>query len=139
MTEWLMILAMGFGGMMFAAGGTGPKFVRRYIMPLALGAVAFFGGIIWWRALSYSLTQLGTLHMGYGQSLPYWRKMITAIAYVLPTLFIGFSPWQIIAPLGFILMFILSNWKPTANIFVWKIVEFFTGALYGAVIAHLLT
>lgn len=136
--EWLMILCMGFGGTCFAIGGTGPKWVRRIVLPILFGVISLVGGVVWYRCLIYSITQYGMLTLGYGESLPIWRKVITAIAYILPTLILGFSFWQIIFPISFILMFKLSNTKITANLFVWKIVEFLTGSLLGVTVAHIL-
>lgn len=42
-SEWLMIAIMGLGGTMWATGGTGPKYVRRYIMPFVLTALLAWG------------------------------------------------------------------------------------------------
>jgi hypothetical protein len=57
---------------------------------------------------------------------------------VLPTLALGFTIWQIITPIAFIVMFKLSNWKPLSKDFVWKIVEFITGVLVGVTVAQLI-
>ena len=100
-----MIAAMGSGGILFALGGTGFKWARRFVLPAALGTIAFFGGIIWWRCLAYWFTQTGTLHLGYGEKLPYWRKAATAVAYTLPSLFLGFTFWQIVFPAVFLVLF----------------------------------
>ena len=136
--EWLMIVSMGIGGILFAVGGTGPKWVRRYVMPFALGVTAYFAGIELWRCIAFWLTLTGTLHLGYGEKLPYWRKALTFIAYVLPTLFIGFTPWQPTAVLIMLGLFALSNWKLSADMFVWKICEFLMGSSLGIILAHLI-
>ena len=35
-TEWLMIACMGGGGILFAVGGTGFKWARRFVLPVLL-------------------------------------------------------------------------------------------------------
>lgn len=136
--EWLMIVTMGVGGVLFAVGGTGPKWARRYIMPFVLGITAYFAGVELWKCLAFWATLTGTLHLGYGEKLPYWRKAITFIAYVLPTLFLGFTVWQPVIAVSMLLLFLLSNIRLTANMFVWKICEFLMGAGLGIIIAHLI-
>ena len=136
--EWLMIVAMGAGGVLFAAGGTGPKWARRYLLPVILTIVAGVSGVIWWRCAIYWATQTGVLHLGYGEKLPYWRKMLTFIAYVLPTLILGFSWWQLITPVLMIALFKLSNMKWSANIIFWKAWEFISGALLGIIVSSVI-
>jgi len=138
MVEWLMIAAMAGSGAMFAIGGTGPKFVRRFILPVYLGVIALLSHIIWWKCLGLALPLVAALSLGYGEKKPYWYKGLVFISYVLPTLFLGFTWWQIITPPLCLLMFRLSNWKPTSHIFRWKICEFAMGALIGITVASLL-
>lgn len=139
MNEWLMIASMGFGGILFAVGGTGPKYARRYILPFLLGIICFLAHIELWRCIALWLTMTGVLHLGYGESLPYWRKGLTFIAYVLPTLFIGFSLWQIAIPIVMFALFFFSNCKYTRMMFPWKICEFCYGSGLGIILAHLIS
>ena len=39
--EPLMIVSMGLGGVLFAFGGTGYKWARRFVMPVALTAIVY--------------------------------------------------------------------------------------------------
>ena len=136
--EYLMIAAMGLGGILGAIGGTGFKPARRFILPFCLGVIALLGGAIWWKAIVLWLGLMIAFCLPYGSKTPYWLKCLVAITFILPTIALGFTIWQIITPVAFILMFLLSNWKLTANEFVWKIVEFITFALVGVTVAKLL-
>lgn len=136
--EWLMIASMGLGGILFAVGGTGFKPARRFILPFFLGGIALLSGVLWWKCLILCLGLMGAFHLGYGSKTPYWPKFIVGCAFVAPTLILGFTLWQIITPITFIVMFRLSNWKPLASEFVWKIVEFLTGTLIGVTVAQLI-
>ena len=136
--EILMILSMGLGGILFALGGTGFKPARRFILPLAFGAIALVSGFPWLSCLILCFGLMIAFCLPYGSKTPYWLKFLVGCSFVLPTLVLGFTIWQIITPVAFIIMFKLSNWKPTANEFVWKIVEFLTGTLIGVTIAQLI-
>ena len=136
--EWLMIAAMVCGGAMFAIGGTGPKWVRRYLLPAALAGIALWGGFIWWACLGYAVTQCVTFCLPYGDRTPYWLKFIVFMSFAAPSLFFGFTWWQPVCGLVCFGTFCLSNWKVTANIFVWKICEFIIGASIGITVASLI-
>jgi hypothetical protein len=138
MNEWLMIACMGFGGVLFAAGGTGYKWLRRFVLPILLGGIAVFSGILWYLCLGYALTQAITLCLPYGERTPYWLKALVFISYALPSLFFGFSYWQLILPVVCFGCFCLSNWKPTANTFFWKACEFIMGATIGTLVASVI-
>ena len=136
--EYLMITSMGLGGILFAWGGTGFKPARRFILPFILGILAMLAGF---SALKCSIMALGLVIafcLPYGQKYPYWVKFLVGCAFVVPTLILGYTIWQILTPIAFIVMFKLSNWKPLANEFVWKICEFGTGTLIGVTVAQLI-
>lgn len=136
--EYLMIAAMGAGGILGAIGGTGYKWARRYILPAVLGGLALWSGVIWWKALILFVGFMLSSCLPYGERTPYWLKFLAGCAFVAPTLILGFSWWQIITPCAFIAMFALSNWKPTSKVFFWKAVEFLTFGLVGVTVASLL-
>lgn len=133
--EYLMIASMGLGGILFAIGGTGWKPARRFVLPIVLGIIALFSGVIWWKCLVMAIGMVGAFCLPYGERTPYWGKFLVGCAFILPTTMLGFSWWQIITPICFIIMFWLSNWKYTAKIFFWKAVEFITGSLVGITVA----
>ena len=123
------------GGLLGAVGGTGWKPARRFLLPALLGVVAILAGCIWWKCLLMTIGFVGAFSLPYGERTPYWLKFLVGCAFVLPTAILGFSAWQIITPVAFIIMFFLSNWKPTAKIFFWKACEFLTFGLVGITVA----
>ena len=135
MREYLQIACMAAGGILGAIGGTGFKPARRYILPFVLGGLAFWAGMDWWRCLILWAGLTGAFCLGYGEQKSYLIKFLVGCAYVVPTLALGFTLWQIITPLVFISMFGLSNWGKTSSSFKWKIVEFLTFTLVGATVA----
>jgi hypothetical protein len=131
MNEWLMILTMTLCSALFAIGGTKGKFWRRYGIPLLLGGIALYCHEPWYNALGLALTLIVALSLGYGTNSPYWKKAITFSLYGLSFLWIGWSWWIILTPILCLLIFWLSNQKPTAHPFFWKACEF----LYGTFLA----
>jgi hypothetical protein len=144
MSEWIQILTMILGGGLFAAGGThipkfgGQKWIRRFVLPLSLGGIAYSSGIAEWRCLCMALGLIISFHLGYGSATPYWRRVLTAASFTLPTLFLGFSAWQIITPVMFLGMFWLSNNRYWNRIFQWKFCEYLTGSFIAITVAQLI-
>lgn len=139
MKEWLMIGVMATGGIGFAIGGTGFRFVRFAIMPLLLGALCYYAGIAWWRDLAFACTAGGILTLGYGDKVPMWRKCLVFAGYGLMTVWLGLTAWQVMILLAVITLYLLSNWKVTASTFVWKICEFLFGTYIGCAIANIIS
>ena len=142
MNEWLMILIMALSGVLFAAGGThiekigGQKWIRRILLPLSLGIATYYaslkdtekGKLKPWQLLAFAFLSV-ELHMGYGDSSPWWKKALVFSFYGATSLFIGFSWWVVITPVVLTLMFMASNWKPLATTVFWKAWEFLAGVL----------
>lgn len=136
--EILMIISMTISGLLFSLGGYRWKWIRRFILPFCMGLIALLGGFIWWKCLIVWGGMTIAFCLPYGSKTPYWLKFLVACTFVLPTITLGFTIWQIITPIAFLIMFKLSNWNKTANEFVWKIVEFITGSLIGVTVAQLI-
>ena len=99
---------------------------------------AVVAGVIWWKAFIMACLMIGAFSLGYGSSLPYWRKALTFISYSLTTLILGFTAWQIVMPVLCLLVFWLSNWKPTARMFTWRVAEWIYGSVLGITVAVLI-
>ena len=133
--EYLMIIAMGGGGILGAVGGTGWKPARRFLLPALLGTVAILAGCIWWKCLIMAVGMVGAFSLPYGEKTPYWLKFLVGCAFVLPTAILGFSVWQIITPIIFIILFWISNTKWGQFVVKWKIWEFIVFSLVGVTVA----
>ena len=129
MQELKLILMLLNGGGLWALGGTVWTGWRRYILPVVLFLLLCWSGITWYFALLAMCVLSGVAHLGYGASIPYWRKFLVGCSYSLPSLCLGYSIWVFIVPAVFIGTFALSNWRPTAGAFPWKVCEFIVGTV----------
>ena len=136
--ELLMIIAMGSGGVLGALGGYRWKWLRRFVLPTILGLIAILGGCNALMSLYMTIGLIIAFCLPYGEKTPYWLKFLVGCAFVAPTLFLGFTIWQVITPIAFIVMFKLSNMAKWASQFAWKIVEFITFSLVGVTVAQLI-
>lgn len=136
--EWWMILSMVLGGGLFAVGGTGFKWARRFLLPCLLGIIALLSGVAIWRCAAYAVTQAVTFCLPYGERTPYWLKFIVFMSYALPSLFFGFTWWQVITPVVCFGCFCLSNTAWAGRTFIWKICEFIMGSVVGITVASLI-
>ena len=127
--EWLMIYVMASTGILFAVGGTGFKWARRFVLPLNLAAIGLICHEPAWRLACFAVSLIVALCLPYGERTAYWLKAIVFCMYGLPFLWLGWTWWIIMVPVGMMLMFVLSNWKYTADIFFWKGVEFMWGLM----------
>ena len=127
MNEWLMIVAVLWSVGLFAAGGTdlngrGHKWLRRFLMPIGLGALALIYAP-WWACLGYTLTLCVFLHMGYGSRAGWLYRAFIFTGYGVSALWFGWTWWAVATPVLCSLAFLLSNMKKSEGMFAWKIVE----------------
>ena len=125
--EWHMILAVLWSVGLFAAGGTdlngkGHKWIRRFILPIGLGALALLYAP-WWACLGYTATLSAFLHMGYGSKASWLYRAFIFTGYGASALWFGWSGWVIATPILCLLAFWLSNQKQSESMFFWKSVE----------------
>mgnify|MGYP001564787367 FL=1 len=142
MTEIIgMILIIG-SGIFFRMGGIGLKPLgkgwRRFVLPLFLGTFAILTGFYWQKVGLAVLGSMVAFSLPYGEKYHYWIKFLVGCAFITPTLLLGYTLWQIIVPILFILLFKLSNWKVAANEFGWAICEILTGICIGITWARVL-
>lgn len=136
--EIIMIVCMGSGVILFALGGTGFKWARRFLLPAILAGMALLNGFALWACVGYAVTQSVTLCLPYGSRTPYALKAVVFISYALPSFFFGFTIWQIFLATGCFGLFVFSNWDKSASSFPWKIAEAGMGFLLGTTIAALI-
>lgn len=139
MKEILMVICMGAGGTLFAIGGMGPKWVRRFLLPCVFAGCAYFAGFEIYRCLILMGGLMIAFCLPYGEKIPYWGKALVGVSYVLPTLALGFNVWQIITPIVFLGLFRLSNIAYWSGQVPWKIFEFSVGSILGITISQLIS
>ena len=135
--ELLMIIAMVASPLLWLLGGWKWKWMRRFLLPVILGTLAALAGFEIWKCAAMASLMIGAFCLPYGERTPYWAKFMVGISFIAPTLFLGFSIWQIITPIIFITMFWLSNSK-FGRMFPWKVCEGATGFLIGVTVAQLI-
>lgn len=131
--EWHMILAVLWSTGLFAAGGTalngkGYKFLRRFILPAGLGALALLYAP-WWACLGYAVTLSAILHPGYGSKASWLYRAFIFAGYGASALWFGWSGWVVATPILCLAAFWLSNKKQSEGMFFWKAVELLFGFL----------
>lgn len=141
---WIVILP-AFGWLLFALGGTqisdkieGQKWIRRFLLPFICGVCVFFAGFVWWQAVVVALLACLMFHLGYGSKTSWKIRLLVFAGYGIISAPIGLSFWNLITSMACAVMFLLSNTKLTAKIFVWKIVEGFFGLLIAIQISYIM-
>jgi hypothetical protein len=129
MSELWIIGLLAFSGIAFALGGMkNGRLLRRYILPIGLATALLLNHFSPIKVGLYALLLSISLHFGYGENTPYWRKFVVFACYGLGSLVFGFTVWLILTPVICLALFIASNFK-LAKDFQWKIVEFIYGTL----------
>ena len=136
--EWYMIILPALGWLCWSIGGTGYKWVRRYLFPVVLGTACLVAGIVWWRSLLLSGLAIGVSCLGYGEEKTWLQRSLVALGLSIISIPIGLSWWNVTTGVAFVLLFIASNWQPFANTFTWKLVEGITGCLVGVQVSYIL-
>lgn len=134
-----MIIVLMVSTGLFAAGGTGPKWARRFVLPLFFAVIALLSHVELWRAGCLAISLCIALCLPYGSKTPFWGKCLTFSTYGLVFLWIGWSWWVVLLPAGCIGLFFLSNNKLTEQSFGWKIVEGAMGFGLGATLITCIT
>jgi hypothetical protein len=127
----LLVLVLGCA-LLFRLGGWINKSFRRYGIPVLVALCWLVSGVIWWKVAIACGLLCASLHLGYGETVPYWGKFLVALSWCVGRLVLGWSWWIVVTPIAFVIMFALSNWSATEQDFKWGIVEILTGGLIGA-------
>lgn len=128
--ELAYILMMTAGVLLWTLGGYRWKGFRRFILGPVLCALLLVAGFRMWQAILTGLLTIGVAHLGYGENSPWWKKILTALSYNLPSLVFGWTWWLVLQPIIFLGTFALSNTKATEKDFVWKVCEGIAGLIF---------
>lgn len=127
--EIISIVMMGLGAILWPLGGFRWKGFRRIVLPIVSCVCLYLYPLSAWQSLASSLLLFIATTLPYGDRTPWiipnkhGSKLITALAYILPSLVIGLTWWQMITPVAFLTTFLLSNFRSTEKDFSWKLVE----------------
>lgn len=128
MKEYAFIIVPAVAWVLFALGGTGFKWARRFVLPLFLGVAGAILGLSVLKAILLVLVLIVALCLPYGSNSPIFVRILTISAYSAAFLVVKVSPFCLIPALTFGLLYWLSlkyNWL------TWKIVEGSAGLSMG--------
>lgn len=134
MQEWVYVILVPLSAMLFAIGGTGYKWVRRFVLPFIYSITALICGAAIWQVVSLGLLTCLAYCLPYGDSVDWTARALVLMAYPISTMVLGITWWQPIAAIMLIALFAASR----AGWLTWKIWELIAGFLMGVVIADLL-
>lgn len=125
MTKELALAIMPAAGwLLWALGGTGYKWARRFVLPILLGVLALLLEVSWFRVVLTVILSIGALCLPYGSKSPIWQRILTGLTFSVCLLPLKLSFLVLIPSAVFGLTYWLSlrfNW------FTWKIAEGLTG------------
>ena len=133
--EWILIAMVTLTTLLFAVGGTGFKWARRYVLPMVVLVALWLSGAVWWKFVGVGACLCGAMHLGYGDSTPWWLKTLVICSYFASTLWLGFSWTQIICPAILMGLFVVSQ----KGKLTWKLWELAAGFMIGFTIGGLIT
>ena len=143
--ELYIVICAVLGAGLFALGGTdipyfkrGFKFLRRELLPISWGLLAYSAGLEWWRCLGLVVCFDALFRLPYGDRTPVWGKFIVFMAMPLASLWLGFNAWQVIAGIASFIMWASSNWKPTERVFSWVTACIIIGLVLGIAVGSLI-
>lgn len=136
--ELIMIIVISSSVFLGMLGGYTAKWTRRFLLPVILGSLAMLGGFPLYKAGAMTLCLIGSLCLPYGERVNYWIKTLVFMAIFGSTLWLGFTPWQIISPILAVILFKISNTKWGQNIIFWKAFEAITFLLLGLTVSSLI-
>ena len=139
MGEWNYIILAPIAALLFAIGGTGYKWARRFVLPAVLLVMCWLNGLSWWQFIGVGVASMIAYCLPYGDSLgdKWWGWVLRSLVvttYFAALLFAGFSWILIISPCILIAMFAISK----MGLLTWKIWELTAGFLIGITLGGLL-
>ena len=130
MNEFAWILIPPIGALCFSIGGTGYKWVRRFLGPILIAALLYIFGVPAWQTVVFGGSSAAVFSLGYGDSKNWLVRALVGIVYGLTILSLG-PIW--VAPLIMLFVFTGQMWLSQRwNWYPWKWVELSTGFAHGS-------
>lgn len=143
--ELYLVFLPSVSFLLFSLGGTeinhrvtGWKGWRRIVLPIFYYCICVLSGVDVIKAALIMFISIGVFRLGYGQAKSVRQRVIIAILYMMISLPIGFSPWNLITGMSFVMLYHLSNTAIINSVFTWKLVEGVIGLLCGIQIGIIL-
>ena len=106
---------------------------RRSVAPiLTILFLIYVGNVAWYVSLLTGILQKVSLHMGYGDKSPLWKKLLTLIGIGMPALVLGVWIGPLITLIQFGGWYLMSRMSNKVN---WSLAEFQAGASQAGSIA----
>ena len=134
MTETLLFLIVTSHVALWRVGGMGWKWARRILLPVLTAVFLFLLGIPWHLSLLTAVAESVTLHLGYGEGSPLWKRALISSSFGFPALVLYPYAWW--APL--ITLSHFGLWYAASrrwNFVWWGLCEMMAGFSQGTVIA----
>lgn len=143
--ELYIIACAVLGALLWPLGGTeipffktGFKWLRRELLPICWALLAYSAGFEWWRCVGLAVCFDVEFRLPYGDRSPVWLKAVVFGIMPFASLWLGFTAWQALTGGIAFLMWVLSNWKPTAGIFNWVSACVVIGCSIGLAVGNLI-
>lgn len=143
MTEWAWILVVPMGWLCWAIGGTGAKWVRRYVYPALLSIALAVLGIVWWKWCWVAGWISLTAHLGYGDRATWAKRWFIGCCYACSLLPLAgaassVTSWLLI-PISAALLVGLVWASRRWNALTWKLCEGILGGWHSGAVVWLAT
>lgn len=133
MTETTIIALLAAGGVLWAVGGSGLKFLRRFLWPVLCAGLLAFSGVSLLTSLGVCLGLIVVSSAPYGDSTPWPLRIAVFAALPAPALAINMNAWPWVLACGLLvsgLAFATRKWNAVSQ----KLFEFGAGAIQAGVI-----
>ena len=119
-----------------ALGGWSWKWLRRYVLPISGGLLAWAYGITWYRCVGYTVATAAAFTLGYSpERNPWWVIALVGASYGATPLILRWRVsrvwWPVLTSVSLVTLMAVSL---TFNWFTWKLVEMTIFGLHGLLV-----
>lgn len=123
-----------------ALGGWSMKWLRRWLLPIIGGVLAYAYGFKWYRCLGYTLATVIAFSMGYSPDRnPWWVIVLVGSTYGLTPLILKFKwKWLWFPVVSGLVLFGFMQLSLAVNSFTWKFVEMLVFGTHGFLVSYVI-